>query len=100
MTGNSDLLIAEVKDALQHEFDMKDLGQLHFFLGLEITYIPLGLFVSQHKYDKYLLHKEGLDECNTHLTPCQSGVKLLKDNGKPLSSGDASFFFLSLVGCL
>jgi hypothetical protein len=99
LTGNSEPLIAEIKTALQQEFDMKDLGKLHFFLGLEITYVPSGLFVSQQKYAKDLLHKAGLDECNTHLTPCQFGVKLFKDNGKPLSSSDAALF-RSLVGCL
>lgn len=93
------MLIAEIKAALQQEFDMKDLGKLHFFLGLEITYVPSGLFVSQHKYAKDFRHKAGLDECNTHLTPCQYGVKLFKDNGKPLSSADASLF-RTLVGCL
>lgn len=78
---------------------MKDLGKLHYFLGIEIRYVSSGLFVSQHKYAKDLLHKASLDECNTHLTPCQSCVKLLKDTGKPLSSADASLF-RSLVGCL
>ncbi|KAK9912823.1 hypothetical protein M0R45_036663 [Rubus argutus] len=99
ITGNSEMLITEVKQALQHEFDMKDLGLLHFFLGLEIQYVPDGMFVSQHKYAKDLLHKAGLDDCQTHLTPCKSGLKLLRDTGKPLSTSDASFF-RSLVGCL
>lgn len=66
LTGNNESLIAETKATLQQEFDMKDLSKLHFFLGLEITYVPSGLFVSQHKYAKDLLHKAGLDECNTH----------------------------------
>lgn len=99
LTGNSELLIAKIKTALQQEFDIKDLGKPHFFLGLEITYVPSGVFVSQHKYAKDLLHKASLDDCNTHLTPCQSGVKLFKDNDKPLSSSNAALF-TSLVGCL
>lgn len=57
------------------------------------------LFVSQHKYATELLHKAGLDDCHTHPTPCQSGLKLLKDSGSPLSSADTSLF-RSLVGCL
>ncbi|KAK9905318.1 hypothetical protein M0R45_000291 [Rubus argutus] len=44
LTGNSEVLILEVKQALQAEFDMKDLGALHYFLGLEIKYLPTGLF--------------------------------------------------------
>lgn len=92
ITGNSDTLITEVKHALQLEFDMKDLGPLHFFLGLEIHYVPNGLFVSQHKYSEDLLHKAGLDDCQTQLTPCKSGLKLLRATGEPLTSSDASLF--------
>jgi hypothetical protein len=99
ITGDDEALITQVKSALQSEFDMKDLGKLHFFLGLEIKYVYNGLFVSQHKYAKELLHKAGLDDCHTHLTPCQSGVKLFKDTGKPLSTSDTAYF-RSLVGCL
>ncbi|XP_024190212.1 uncharacterized mitochondrial protein AtMg00810-like [Rosa chinensis] len=99
ITGNSEALIAEVKTQLQTEFEMKDLGDLHYFLGLEIKYVTNGLFVSRYKYAKDLLPKAGLNDCHTHLTPCQSGVKLLKDVGTPLSSQDIAHF-RSLVGCL
>lgn len=99
ITGDSEALIAEVKMALQAEFDMKDLGDLNFFLELEIKYLRNGLFLSQHKYATDLVHKAGLDSCNSHMTPCQSGLKLYEDGGTPLSSTNASHF-RSLVGCL
>ncbi|PRQ54238.1 putative RNA-directed DNA polymerase [Rosa chinensis] len=99
LTGNCDKLLAEIKTSLQHEFEMKDLGPLHYFLGLEIKYLSHGLFVSQQKYARDLIHKAGLDDCHSHITPCQSGLKLLKDHGTPLSSNDAAQF-RSLVGCL
>ncbi|XP_024162356.1 uncharacterized mitochondrial protein AtMg00810-like [Rosa chinensis] len=88
-----------IKTSLQHEFDMKDLGPLHYFLGLEIKYLSHGLFVSQHKYATDLIHKAGLDTCHSHITPCQSGLKLLRDSGTSLSPSDAAQF-RSLVGCL
>lgn len=94
-----DLIIeVHVKLALQSEFDMKDLGDLHFFLGLEIKYLRDGLFLSQHKYATDLVRKVGLDSYNTHLTPYQSGLKLYTDGGTPLSSADVTLF-RSLVGC-
>lgn len=99
ITGDSEALIAEVKAALLTEFDMKDLGELHFFLGLQIQYLQNGLFVSQHKYATDLIHKAGLESCNSHVTPCQSGLKLYTDEGTPLCPTDASHF-RSLVGCL
>ncbi|CAN6676712.1 unnamed protein product [Malus baccata var. baccata] len=57
LTGSSSQLIDGVIQALAKEFDLKDLGQLHYFLGLQITYQPQGLFVSQTKYIKDLLEK-------------------------------------------
>lgn len=83
LTGDCEDLITEAKLTLQYEFDMKDLGDLHFFLGLEIKYLRDGLFLSQHKYATDLVHKVGLDSCNTHLTPYQSGLKLYTDGGTP-----------------
>lgn len=99
ITGDSEDLITEVKQALQAEFDMKDLGPLHYFLGLEIKYLKDGLFLSQHKYAQDLLHKSGMDDCNIHLTPSRAGMKLLLDDGTPLSPTDTAYF-RSLVGCL
>lgn len=79
---------------------MKDLGKLHFFLGLEIRYVSSGLFVSQHKYAKDLLHKASLDECNTHLTPCMSVLcQALKGHWQTYIICRC-LFFRSLVGCL
>ncbi|CAL9003940.1 unnamed protein product [Prunus brigantina] len=46
--------------ALTREFDMKDLGQLTYFLGLQISYQSAGLFVSQTKYIKELLDRVDL----------------------------------------
>ncbi|XP_024195747.1 uncharacterized mitochondrial protein AtMg00810-like [Rosa chinensis] len=99
ITGSCASLINSVKAALHNEFDMKDLGKLHFFLGLEIQYLPDGIFVSQLKYANDLIHKSGLDDCHIHTTPCKSGLKLLRDTGVPLQSHDVTQF-RSVVGCL
>lgn len=92
-------LITEVKHTLQTEFDMKDLGPLHYFLGLEIKYLKNSMFLSQHKYAEVLLHKSGMDDCNTHLTPSQASFKLLIDAGTHISASDTAYF-RSLVGYL
>ena len=36
MTGNACKLIVEIKNQLSQEFEMKDLGELHYCLGLEV----------------------------------------------------------------
>ena len=47
--------IQELKDFLNHQFEMKDLGHLSYFLGLEITHSTDGLYVTQAKYAYDLL---------------------------------------------
>ena len=49
LTGD-EMLIHSYKADLAKEFEMKDLGLLHYFLGLEIWQRKGGLFVSQGKY--------------------------------------------------
>ncbi|BBG99972.1 hypothetical protein Prudu_009845 [Prunus dulcis] len=79
LTGSNSSLITSVISALTQEFDMKDLGQLTYFLGLQISYQSAGLFVSQTKYIKELLDKT------------------LKDDGKPYSHPEQ---YRSIVGAL
>ena len=54
LTGD-ELLILSCKEDLAKEFEMKDLGLLHYFLGLEIWQLSDGLFVSQGKYAQEIL---------------------------------------------
>ena len=47
ITGDDLNGIQELKDFLSHQFEMKDLGHLSYFLGLEITHSTDGLYVTQ-----------------------------------------------------
>lgn len=76
---------------------MKDLDLLHYFLGLQITYLPDGLFISQSKYAQDIIDKAGMSNCNPSITPCVPYSKLLKDEGTPFTYVKT---FRSLVGCL
>jgi hypothetical protein len=61
LTGDEQL-IHSCKEGLAKEFDMKDMGLLHYFLGLEIWQGDGELFVSQGKYVREILgkfHMEG-----------------------------------------
>ena len=42
--------IARVKQQLAASFDMKDLGDLHYFLGIEVIHTPEGILISQRHY--------------------------------------------------
>eukprot|EP00253_Pinus_taeda_P030122 PITA_30122 len=68
LTGD-ELLILSCKEDLAREFEMKDLGLLHYFLGLEIWQRSDGLFVSQGKYAREILEKLNMHGCKPLDTP-------------------------------
>lgn len=50
ITGNDLQSISRLRNTLSAAFQMKDLGEAQYFLGLEVHHTPKGLFVNQHKY--------------------------------------------------
>ncbi|XP_052621627.1 uncharacterized mitochondrial protein AtMg00810-like [Lactuca sativa] len=63
LTGNKESVITSFTTRLHNEFDIKDLGDLSYFLGLEVSYTDDGLFLSQSKYAKDVLTRADLLEC-------------------------------------
>ncbi|CAN6715372.1 unnamed protein product [Malus baccata var. baccata] len=86
LTGSSSQLISQVIKALTTEFEMKDLGNLHYLLGLQISHTDEGLFVSQSKYIIELIDKVDLQDCKPCATPCLPYHRLIKNDGKPYHS--------------
>jgi Reverse transcriptase (RNA-dependent DNA polymerase) len=89
--------IRNVKRKLNERFDIKDLGILKYFLGIEITYSPKGIFISQRKYILDLLKETGKLGCKPASTPIDSKCKLNTEDGEPLEDIN---FFQQLVGKL
>jgi len=58
-----------VKDKLNNEFEMTDLGLLNYFLGLQIWHMVDGIFLSQPKYASYLLAQFHMSDCKASPTP-------------------------------
>ena len=50
VTGNDEREKHDVKQRLAKEFEIKELGKLKYFLGIEVTYSTQGIFISQQKY--------------------------------------------------
>ncbi|KAJ9675776.1 hypothetical protein PVL29_024623 [Vitis rotundifolia] len=69
VTGNDNNIISDLISTLSSEFSLKDLRSLHYFLGLEVKYLPNGLFVSQTKYTRDLLEHTKMMECTHINTP-------------------------------
>jgi hypothetical protein len=85
--------------ALQADFALKDLGPLHYFLGLEVTQAADGLYLSQQKYTTDLLQRAGMTTCKPAPTPLSSSSKFSAHDGVPLSPEDATKY-RSVIGAL
>ncbi|XP_071677214.1 uncharacterized mitochondrial protein AtMg00810-like [Lolium perenne] len=85
--------------SLSVAFAVKDLGKLHYFLGLEVTHDDTGLSLTQKKYSHDLLRRAGMLLCKTTTTPMSSSEQLTSVDGTLLSSEDATEY-RSLVGGL
>uniref|UniRef100_A0A803LKW1 Protein kinase domain-containing protein n=1 Tax=Chenopodium quinoa TaxID=63459 RepID=A0A803LKW1_CHEQI len=84
--GNSKIETSKLKNLLSSHFHMKDLGDLRYFLGLEIDHTPQGIFVSQKKYVTDLLKEQGLLNAKPLKLPIDNHLKLSADKGTPLES--------------
>ncbi|KAL1213607.1 Retrovirus-related Pol polyprotein from transposon RE2 [Cardamine amara subsp. amara] len=64
---------------MTHEFEMSMVGELSYFLGLQVKQIPEGIFVSQAKYARSLVKKFGMDTAKHARTPMSTTTKITKD---------------------
>ena len=72
-------LCNEFAELMQKEFEMRLMGELTYFLGLQVKQMFTGLFVSQEKYNRELLIKYKLKDLKGKATPMANGVKLDAD---------------------
>jgi len=79
ITGASASFIQQLKIKLNSVFALKDLGQLNYFLGIQVRYFSNGsMHLSQEKYIKDLLIKSKMDGAKHINTPMVSSLKLSK----------------------
>ena len=76
LTGSDPKLINHVKYSLKQNFEMSDIGHLHYFLGLQVLQTKEGIFLSQSKYAYDLLRCFHMEDCKPAPSPFQPGVKL------------------------
>ena len=61
---------------MQSKYEMSMMGELTFFLGLQVKQLKDGIFISQAKYIKDLLKKFDMTDCSTAKTPMATATKL------------------------
>jgi hypothetical protein len=76
-------LDALLKD-LSVEFALKDLGQLHYFLEIQVICNDAGVTLCQEKYVADLLEKVGVKNCNSVATPLSTSENLSTKGGTRL----------------
>ena len=86
-----------MKRYLQNSFRTKDLGKLHYFLGIEVARSKEGISLSQRKYVLDILEETGLLRSKPVETSMDPNVKLYEDQGELLSNPER---YRRLVGKL
>lgn len=76
ITGDDTEEIKKLKKVLATEFEVKDLGQMKYFLGMEIARSRDGIMVSQRKYTLDLLKETGMLGCKPSDVPMDPNLKL------------------------
>ncbi|KAK9681859.1 hypothetical protein RND81_10G032400 [Saponaria officinalis] len=96
-TGNDRAMFEIFKKSMMVEFDMTDLGMMHYFLGIEVVQSDIGIFLCQKKYLLEVFDRFGMSNCNSICTPTERGAKLVKD---PPGNNVNSTLYKQMVGSL
>jgi hypothetical protein len=67
--GSSNSVVARFAEDMSREFEMSMMGELQFFIGLQIKQSKEGTFVHQAKYTKYILRKFKMEDSKAMATP-------------------------------
>ena len=68
--------INKVKFLLSDKFEMTDMKELHYFLGIEVIRTPAGIMISERHYILHLLYKFRMVQCKSVATPLDRNLKL------------------------
>ncbi|WVZ96725.1 hypothetical protein U9M48_042326 [Paspalum notatum var. saurae] len=84
---------------LNKDFAIKDLGELHYFLGIEVNKVSDGIILTQEKYANDVLKRAGMMGSKPVSTPLSTSEKLTAHEGSLLGLSDATQY-RSIVGSL
>lgn len=99
MTGTHPSYISSLICRLQLEFKMKDLGDLNYFLGIQVHRDASSLHLRQTKYINYLLHRSKMACAKPYSSPYSSGLRLSASDGESLAAVQVTEY-RQIVGAL
>ncbi|CAM8989629.1 unnamed protein product [Rhodiola kirilowii] len=77
--SNTQKLMDQFVEQMQKEFKMSMVGEMNYFLGLQVTQNDDGIFISQSKYAKNLIKKFDLEKASHKRTPAATHIDITKD---------------------
>ncbi|GJU81448.1 ribonuclease H-like domain, reverse transcriptase, RNA-dependent DNA polymerase [Tanacetum coccineum] len=83
VTGTSLDCINEFKKRMASQFEMSDLGELTYYLGIEVSQGKDCVEIKQERYAIKILKEAGMEDCNATLCPIKLGLKLSKAEDEP-----------------
>ncbi|GJZ65602.1 retrovirus-related pol polyprotein from transposon TNT 1-94 [Tanacetum coccineum] len=90
-------MVKDFEDLMQKEFKMSSMGELTFFLGLQVKQTTAGIFLSQDKYVKDILNKFDFRT----IKPASTPIEAHKSLGKDEEGEDVDVhLYRSMIGCL
>ncbi|RVW25702.1 Retrovirus-related Pol polyprotein from transposon RE1 [Vitis vinifera] len=89
--GNDHAGISNLKAFMHSKFHTKDLGELKYFLGIEVSRSKKVMFLSQRKYVLDLLEETSKIEAKPCATPMVPNVQLMPDDGDPFYNPESQF---------
>ena len=100
LTAGSEQRMIEVKEAIANQFEVKDMGELKYILGVTVDQKtnPGGIWIGQPGYTERVLQKFNMEDAKPVLTPVNTSVKLTKaeENCETFDQG----LYQSTVGSL
>jgi hypothetical protein len=95
--GSSHVLVSSFQEMMEKEFQMSMMGELTFFLGIQVKQMKQGTFVHQAKYTKDLMKKFNMAKLKPVSTPMSTAMALDPDeNGKTVDQRE----YRSMIGSL
>ena len=100
-----DIVFGATNDSLAHSFadetkamfEMSMVGELTYFLGLQVKQTDSGIYINQAKYARNLVKRFGLDKAAHARTPMVANAKLTND---PSGESVDVTLYRSMIGCL